>query len=68
MILQTDAFKKGLGTVLLQNSTPVMFAHRALIGSEGTIKILNVGVWLQYEEWKSSTTFFMERNSLWRQT
>ena len=34
MILQTDASKKGLGAVLLQNSTPVMFAPRALTGSE----------------------------------
>ena len=33
-ILQTDASKKGLGAVLLQNSTPVMFASRALTGSE----------------------------------
>ena len=34
MILQTDASKKGLGAVLLQNSTPVMFASKALTGSE----------------------------------
>ena len=34
MILQTDACKKGLGAVLLQNSKPVMFASRALTGSE----------------------------------
>ena len=34
MILQTDASKKGLGAVLLQNSKPVMFASRALTGSE----------------------------------
>ena len=33
-ILQTDALKKGLGAVLLQNSTPVMFASRALTGAE----------------------------------
>ena len=33
-ILQTDASKKGLGAVLLQNSTPVMFASRALTWSE----------------------------------
>ena len=33
-ILQTDASKKGLGAVLLQNSTLVMFASRALTGSE----------------------------------
>ena len=32
--LQTDASKKGLGAVLLQNSKPVMFALRALTGSE----------------------------------
>ena len=32
--LQTDASKHGLGTVLLQNSKPVMFASRALTGSE----------------------------------
>ena len=33
-ILQTDASKRGLGGVLLQNSKPVMFASRALTGSE----------------------------------
>ena len=33
-ILQTDASKKRIGAVLLQNSTPVMFASRALTGSE----------------------------------
>ena len=33
MTLQTDASKKGLGAVLLQNSKPVMFASRALTGS-----------------------------------
>ena len=32
--LQTYASKRGLGAVLLQNSTPVMFASRALSGSE----------------------------------
>ena len=32
--LQTDASKKGLGAVLLQNFKPVMFASRALTGSE----------------------------------
>ena len=33
-ILQTDASKKGLGAVLLQNSTLVMFSSKALTGSE----------------------------------
>ena len=33
-ILQTDASKGGLAAVLLQHSTPVMFASRALTGSE----------------------------------
>ena len=32
--LQTNASKKGLGAVLLQNSKPVMFASRAVTGSE----------------------------------
>ena len=32
--LQTNVSKKGLGTVLLQNSRPVMFMSRALTGSE----------------------------------
>ena len=32
--LQTNASKKGLGAILLQNSKPVMFASRALTGSE----------------------------------
>ena len=32
--LQTDASKKGLSAVLLQNYKPVMFASRALTGSE----------------------------------
>ena len=32
--LQTNASKRGLGAVLLQNSKPVMFASRALTGSE----------------------------------
>ena len=33
-ILQTDASKKGLRTVIIQNSNPVMFVSRALTGSE----------------------------------
>ena len=33
-ILQRDASKSGLGAVLLQNSTLVMFASRALTGIE----------------------------------
>ena len=32
--LQTDASKKGLGAVILQDSKPVIFAQRALTGSE----------------------------------
>ena len=32
--LQTNASKKGLGAVLLQNSKPIMFVSRALTGSE----------------------------------
>ena len=32
--LQTNASKKGLGAVILENSKPVMFASRALTGAE----------------------------------
>ena len=32
--LQTNASKKGLGAVILQDSKPVMFASRALTGAE----------------------------------
>ena len=32
--LQTDASKKGLGAVILQDARPVMFASRALTGAE----------------------------------
>ena len=32
--LQTDASKKGLGAVILQDSRPVMFVSWALIGDE----------------------------------
>ena len=32
--LQTDASKKGLGAVILQDSRPVMFTSRAFTGSE----------------------------------
>ena len=34
LVLQTDAFNKGLGAVLLQNSQPVYFASKALHGSQ----------------------------------
>ena len=39
---QTDASKKGLGAVLLQNSKPVMFASRALTGSERNYQNLEI--------------------------
>ena len=42
--LQTDASKKGLGAVLLQNSRLVMFASRALTGSERNYQNLGEGV------------------------
>ena len=42
--LQTDASKKGLGAVLLQNSKPVMFTSRALTGSERNYQNLGKGM------------------------
>ena len=38
--LQTDASKKGLGTVILQDSRPVMFVSRALTGAKKNYKNL----------------------------
>ena len=38
--LQTDASKKGLGAVILQDSKPVMFTSRVLTGSERNYKNL----------------------------
>ena len=47
--LQIDASKKHLGDVLLQNSKPVMFASRALTGSERSYQDLEreclVNIW-----------------------
>ena len=42
--LETDASKKGLGAVLLQSSKPVMFASRALTGSERNYQTLKENV------------------------
>ena len=67
MILQTDASKKGLGAVLLQNSTPVMFASRALTGSESNYQNLECECLATIWGMENSTNFFMERNLLWRQ-
>ena len=66
-ILQTDASKKGLGAVLLQNSTPVMFASRALIRSDRNYQ--NIECECLATIWDMEKFhFFMEKNSLWRQT
>ena len=66
MILQTDASKKGLGAVLLQNSTPVMFASRALTGSERNYQNLEKECLATIWGMENSTTFYMARSSLWR--
>ena len=42
--LQTDASKKGLGAVILQNSKPVMFASWALTGAEKNYQNLGEGM------------------------
>ena len=66
MILQTDASKKGLGALLLQNSTPVMFASRALTGSETNYQNLEKECLATIWDMENSTTFYMARSSLWR--
>ena len=62
--LQMDASKKGLGACLIQKGKVICYASRALT------RIMNriIRTWRerhleQSEEWKSSTTSFMERNS-----
>ena len=65
-ILQTDASKKRLGGVLLQNSKPVMFASRVLTGSERNYQNLECGCLATIWAWKRSTIFSMARNSPWR--
>ena len=67
MTLQTDASKKGLGAVLLQNSKPVMFASRALTGSERNYQNLERECLAMIWGMESSTTFYMERSSHWKQ-
>ena len=67
MTLQTDASKIGLGAVLMWNSTPMMFASRALSGSNRNYQNLKRECLAIIWEWKSSTTYCMERNLLCRQ-
>ena len=64
--LQTDASKRGLGAVLLQNSKPVMFASRALTGSERNYQNLERECLATIWGWRNSITFYMERSSHWR--
>ena len=61
--LQTDASKKGLGAVLLQNSKPVMFTSRALTGSERNYQNLEESVKQHFGAWRNSIIFCMGRNS-----
>ena len=66
--LQTDTSKCGLGTVLLQNSKPVMFASRALTGSEMNYQNLERECLATIWGMENSTTFCMEKSSHWKQT
>ena len=65
-ILQTDASKRGLGAVLLQNSKPVMFASRALTGSERNYQNHEQECLATIWGMDNSTIFSMERNSPWK--
>ena len=66
--LQTNASKKGLGAVILQNPKPVMFASRALTGSERNYQNLERECLVIIWGWRYSITFYMGKNSLWRLT
>ena len=61
--LQTDASKKGLGAVPLQNSKPVMFASRALTGSERNYQNLERECLATIWGMENPTAFCMGRNS-----
>ena len=63
--LQTDASRKGLGAVLLQKSKPVMFASRALTGSQRNYQTWRGVLSNNLGDGENSITFYMEKNSLW---
>ena len=66
--LQMDASKKGLGACIIQKGKVVCYASRALTKTEQNYQNLGREALGTIWEWKSSTTFFMERNSHWKLT
>ena len=57
--LQTDASKKGLGAVILQDSRPVMFASWDLTGAEKNYQNLERECLVMIWGWRNYTTFSM---------
>ena len=66
--LQTDASKKGLGAVILQNSRPVMFASQALTGAEKNYQNLERECLAMIWGWRNFITFSMASSLLLRPT
>ena len=67
-ILQTDGLERGPGAVLLQNSTPVMFASRALTGSEKNYQNLERECLATIWGMEKFHYFLYGKNLLWKQT
>ena len=66
--LQTDASKKGLGAVILQDSRPVMFASQALTGAEKNYQNLDRECLATIWGWRNFITFSMANSLLLRLT
>ena len=56
-ILQTDASKKGFGTVILQEEQPIYYASRALTSAEKNYQ--NLRLKQLFGAWRNSTIFSM---------
>ena len=67
--LQMDASKKGLGACLIQKGKVTCYASRALTKTKQNYQNLEREMHLEPSgEWKSSTTFCMEKNLHWKLT
>ena len=61
--LQTDSSKKGLRAVLIQHSTPIYFASRAIATTEANYQNLEWDTPATIWGWKNFFTFYMVMNS-----
>ena len=66
-VILTDASRKGLGTVFLQTSKPVMYVSRALTETEQNYSSIE-SYWVLFWEWKDYITIPMAELSPMRLT